>query len=86
MTAHLTGMIEELTGRKVRGYQSQIIFEPEVVVELFFFDLPAGETETRATARGQLDEPSIGEARGDAHDDDVSGDIQADRGAGATQP
>lgn len=79
MTAQLTGMVEELTGRKVLGYQSQIIFEPEVVVELFFFDRPAKETETHATAHAQLDDPSIGEARDDAHEDDVSGGIQADR-------
>ena len=41
MTSRLVGMIEEVTGRKVLGYQSQILFEPDVVVELFFFDLPA---------------------------------------------
>jgi len=48
MSAHLVGMVEELTGRKVLGYQSQIIFEPELVVELFFFDRPAEETEIHA--------------------------------------
>ncbi len=78
MTAQLTGMVEELTGRKVLGYQSQIIFEPEVAVELFFFDRPADETETHATALGQLEDPSIGEARAGAGGDDVSGDIKAD--------
>jgi uncharacterized protein YbcI len=66
MTERLTDMVEGLTGRKVLGYQSQIIFDPEVVVELFFFDRPAGEAEARATAHAQLDDPSIGEARGDA--------------------
>lgn len=78
MTARLTGMIEELTGRKVLGYQSQIIFEPEVVVELFFFDRPAGESEVAATARGQLEDPEIGAARRGAENDDVSGRIAAD--------
>ena len=77
MASRLIGMVEDMTGRKVLGYQSQILFEPEVVVELFFFDQPAEETETRATARGQLEEPGIGEARTDARDDDVSGDIHA---------
>ena len=79
MTSRLVGMVEELTGRKVLGYQSQILFEPEVVVELFFFDQPADESEVRATAAGQLHEPSVGEARAGAAGDDVTGDIQADR-------
>jgi hypothetical protein len=56
-----------------------VLFEPEVVVELFFFDRPAEDTETSATARGQLDNPSVGEAREGAHEDDLAGDIQADR-------
>jgi uncharacterized protein YbcI len=37
MTARLVGMIEDLTGREVRGYQSQILFDPDVVIEIFFF-------------------------------------------------
>jgi len=78
MTGQLTGMVEQLTGRKVLGYQSQFIFEPEVVIEIFFFDREAGDAETAATARGQTEDPSIGEARGGAHADDVSGDIVAD--------
>ena len=78
MTSRLIGMVEELTGRKVLGYQSQLIFKPEVVIEIFFFDRDAEESERDATARGQLDEPAIGEARTGAHEDDVSGDIQAD--------
>lgn len=67
MTTRLVDMIEELTGRKVLGYQSQMIFAPDVVVELFFFDREA-------------EEPGVGEARADAADDDVGGDIQADHG------
>jgi uncharacterized protein YbcI len=78
MTARLTGMVEDLTGRKVLGYQSQILFEPEVVLEIFFFDRPADESEVKATAHGQLDDRSLGEARDDAPDDDVSSSIQAD--------
>ena len=62
MTSRLVGMIENLTGRSVEGYQNQILFEPDVVVEMFFFDKPAEETEIRATAHGQLDEPTAGEA------------------------
>ena len=71
MTSRLVGMVEELTGRKVLGYQSQILFEPEVVIEIFFFDEDAGESDVEATARGQLEERSIGEARDDVQDEDV---------------
>src|SRR3954470_16925849 len=63
MTGRLTGMIEALTGRKVLGYQSQVIFDPEVVVEIFFFDAPGGDEETGATAGGQLGEAPVGEVR-----------------------
>ncbi len=78
MTSRLTGMVEELTGRKVLGYQSQLIFEPEVVIEIFFFDRAPDHAPVAATARGLLGDPSIGEARDDAHTDDVSGGIAAD--------
>ncbi len=65
MTGQLTGMVEELTGRKVLTYQSQILFNPDVITELFVFDraAPAGAEEIVATAKGQLDEESIGEAK-----------------------
>jgi uncharacterized protein YbcI len=85
MTSRLIGMVEELTGRKVLGYQSQLIFEPEVVVELFFFDREADASEKEATARGQLEEPSIGEAEEQAHDEDVSGDVTASQGGDRQQ-
>ena len=63
MTSRLTGMIEELTGRKVLGYQSQFLFEPEVVIELFFFDESGHPDATLATAEAQLHgDPDIGEA------------------------
>jgi uncharacterized protein YbcI len=76
MTAKLQGMIEELTGRKILGYQSQIIIQPDIVIEIFFFDRSAEEQEIDATARGQLEDPSIGEAReGSAEDDMTQVDI-----------
>jgi len=78
MTSKLEGLIEHLTGRKILGYQSQIIINPDVVVEIFFFDRSAEEHEVGATARGQLDDPTIGEARHDTAEDDVSGSIVAD--------
>ena len=56
MTQKLTGMIERLTGRKVLTYQSQILFEPDIVAELFVFDKApgGGAEEIAATAEGQL--------------------------------
>ena len=38
MGTELVSTIEELTGRKVVNYQSQILFEPHIVMEIFFFD------------------------------------------------
>jgi uncharacterized protein YbcI len=65
MTQNLTGMIEELTGRKVLTYQSQILFEPDIVAELFVFDRAAGggAEEIVATAEGQLRERPHGTVR-----------------------
>ena len=63
MTEKLVDKVELLTGRKVITYQSQILFDPHIVVELFFFDRPAEDEERRETAEGQLRDPSIGEAR-----------------------
>jgi uncharacterized protein YbcI len=56
MTKKLTGMIEQLTGRRVLTYQSQILFDPDIVAELFVFDRAAdgGTAEIVATAEGQL--------------------------------
>jgi uncharacterized protein YbcI len=62
MTERLVGTVEELTGRKVVTYQSQILFDPHIVIELFFFDRPADEHQLRETAEGQLNDRSIGEA------------------------
>jgi uncharacterized protein YbcI len=58
MTQNLTAKIEELTGRKVLTYQSQILFDPDIVAELFVFDKApgGGAEEIVATAHGQLRE------------------------------
>ena len=72
MTAKLEGMIEDLTGRKILGYQSQTIIEPDIVIEIFFFDRSGEEQEIDSTARGQLEDPSIGEARAGSEDDDMT--------------
>ena len=61
MTKNLTDKIERLTGRKVLTYQSQILFDPHVVAELFVFDKVAdgGAAEIVATAEGQLQEKAL---------------------------
>lgn len=65
MTQILTGKIEHLTGRKVLTYQSQVLFEPDIVAELFVFEhaADAGSREIVATAEGQLRERPYGEVR-----------------------
>ena len=65
MTERLTDMVEELTGRKVLTYQSQILFEPDMVVELFVFDKPVAEHLRGATGHGQIEDDSVGEATDD---------------------
>jgi uncharacterized protein YbcI len=34
----LNAKVEALTGRKVVNYQSQILFDPHIVLEIFFFE------------------------------------------------
>ncbi len=62
MTQRLTGMVEEVTGRKVVNYQSQVMFDPDVVVEMFVFDRPGDDGTRHATAQGQIEEDGTGEA------------------------
>jgi len=74
MTQNLTSKIEELTGRKVLTYQSQILFDPDIVAELFVFDRApgGGAQEIVATAHGQLRERPHGavhDATGASTDD-----------------
>lgn len=66
MTHRLTEMIERLTGRNVLTYQSQVMFEPDIVVEMFVFDSATSQQGRAATAEGQTQDDSIGEAT--AHD------------------
>ncbi len=65
MTERLTGMVEEVTGRKVLTYQSQILFDPDRVVELFVFDDRAPDALIAATAEAQLSGESPGLVAGD---------------------
>ncbi len=56
MTAKYVGLVEELTRRTVVTYQSQILFNPTVVLEVFFFEESAVESDAAiATAIAQLD-------------------------------
>ncbi len=64
MAERLTGTIEELTGRKVLTYQSQILFAPDRVIEMFVFDDTVRKL-TEATAKGQLTAAPVGEATED---------------------
>lgn len=61
MTGRLTDMVEQITGRKVATYQSQVMFDPDVIVEMFVFDQPGSEDAREATAGGQLREDGTGE-------------------------
>lgn len=61
MTTRMIEPIERLTGRTVLTYQSQIMFDPDVVVELFVFDRAGGYEERFATAEGQIEDDPSGE-------------------------
>ena len=62
MTELLTRMVEEVTGRKVVNYQSQIMFDPDMVVAIFVFDETASEDLRTATAEAQIESDRTGEA------------------------
>src|SRR3954465_12023317 len=44
----LVAKAEALTGRTTTNNQSQILFDPHIVLEIFFFDPAAGDGETSA--------------------------------------
>lgn len=66
MTERLTDRVEEVTGRRVLTYQSQVMFDPDVIVELFVLDSDGPSDAIEATAEGQLE----GEEQGMATDED----------------
>jgi uncharacterized protein YbcI len=49
----LTAKIEALTGRKVINYQSQVLFNPHIVMEIFFFEDTTGGLEPDVTTDGR---------------------------------
>ena len=55
MAERLIGTIEQLTGRKVVTYQSQVLFRPHIVCELFFFDDELPEPAVRQTIAALTD-------------------------------
>ncbi|HYH53445.1 MAG TPA: Na-translocating system protein MpsC family protein [Solirubrobacterales bacterium] len=54
MGDRLVGMVEQLTERKVLTYQSQVLFDPFIVIEIFVFDQPHATSAIEATARALL--------------------------------
>jgi uncharacterized protein YbcI len=52
MTDVLTALVEETTGQKVINYQSQVMFDPDIIVEMFVFAQPRDDG-IEATAEGQ---------------------------------
>jgi uncharacterized protein YbcI len=62
MTEKLTGLVEDLTGRKVVNYQSQVMFDPDRIIEMFVFDRQAPAPIRIETARGLLADRAVGEA------------------------
>jgi len=82
MTEKLTGLVEDLTGRRVLTYQSQIMFDPDRVVEMFVFDDDGPPEGRAATALGQLGGLPAGEALGG----DEEADALPPRSAGSERP
>ena len=56
MVAELSAMIEPLTGRRVLTSQSQIMFDPHVVVEIFVLDHSPGAVERYAATELIVDD------------------------------
>jgi uncharacterized protein YbcI len=55
MADHLMGAVARISGREVVTYQSQIMFDPNIVVEMFVFADRAPDGGVEATLRAQLD-------------------------------
>jgi uncharacterized protein YbcI len=60
MGERLIGTVEQLTERKVVTYQSQVLFDPHTIIEIFLFEKPFGRTTIEETARALLaDDPEV---------------------------
>jgi len=63
MGDRLIGIIEKLTERKVLTYQSQVLFGPNIALEVFVFDRTDDDKgAAQATAEGQLADDETGAA------------------------
>jgi uncharacterized protein YbcI len=60
MTERLTNMVERLTGRTVATYQSQVMFDPDLALEMFVFDSIGDRSDRAATAEGHTHDDTIG--------------------------
>ena len=65
MTKRLVDAVEDLTGRQVLTYQSQDLFDPHVVDEIFVVEAPATDPELREAAGRRASDRSLGEVRED---------------------
>lgn len=66
MTTILTTMVEDRTGRHVVNYQSQVMFDPDVVMEIFMFgEEGSGEPATTATPTATVPDAAAGPASQD---------------------
>jgi uncharacterized protein YbcI len=67
MTERLMNTVRQLTGRTVVNYQSQVLFDPDITLEIFVFDADRREPAIDATAFAQLEQAaSVGTADEDA--------------------
>jgi uncharacterized protein YbcI len=69
MTERLTGMVQDLTGRKVVNYQSQVLFDPDMSMEIFVFDSERPGGGIDVTSLAQLDDAEEPGAEPGAADD-----------------
>ena len=72
MTKTFTGQIERLTGARVLAYHSQIVFDPDMAIEVFALDRPAHHGGSRASGgdvrSARLEPPGeVGDADGLPH-------------------
>jgi uncharacterized protein YbcI len=54
MGERLIGTVEQLTERKVVTYQSQVLFDPHTIIEIFLFEKPFERGTIEETARAML--------------------------------
>jgi uncharacterized protein YbcI len=64
MTGRIGEMIEQLTERKILTYQSQVMFDPDVIVEIFVLDRNVYDSPF-AAAEAEFDDAAAGDARAD---------------------